>query len=356
MTAQTIDHARAEAFTGKVLGDTAGLMTTVLAAIGDRLGLYQDLAAAGPSTAAELAARTAIDQRYAQEWLAAMHAAGYLSYDAKAGRFALPAEHEPTLVDEPGPAFFGGIHQDIFGLLHRLDDVVDAFRHGGGVRQDAFPDDTYVGMDRFTAMWHENLLLQEWIPAVPGLQARLERGARVADVGCGQGRALIKLAQAFPKSTYTGFDVFGPNVERARDNARAAGLDHILRFEQVDASGGLTGTYDVVTTWDVIHDAVDPVGILRSIKQALAPDGVYVCLDINCSDRTEGNVGPVAALLYGFSVLYCMTVSLAHGGRGLGTLGLPPAVLKELAAEAGFGSVEQIPMENPFNNLYVIRP
>jgi 2-polyprenyl-3-methyl-5-hydroxy-6-metoxy-1,4-benzoquinol methylase len=355
MTTQTIDHDQAEAFTGKVLGDTAGCMTTVLAAIGDRLGLYRDLAAAGPSTASELAARTAIDARYAQEWLAAMHAAGYLSYSPEEGRFALPAEHRPALVDEPGPEFFGGIHQDLFGLLHRLDGIVDAFRHGGGVHQHEFPDDTYVGMDRFTAMWHENLLLQEWIPAVPGLEAKLRAGARLADVGCGQGRALIKLAGAFPASTFHGFDVFGPNVERSRENARSAGLDSVLRFEQVDVARGLPGTYDVITTWDVIHDSADPVGMLRSIRNALAPGGVYVCLDINCSDRTEENVGPIAALLYGFSILYCMTVSLADGGRGLGTLGLPLAVLRGLAGEAGFGSVEQVPMDNPFNSLYVLR-
>jgi 2-polyprenyl-3-methyl-5-hydroxy-6-metoxy-1,4-benzoquinol methylase len=205
-------------------------------------------------------------------------------------------------------------------------------------------------------MWHENLLLQEWIPAVPDVQAKLEKGARVADVGCGQGRALIKLVERFPHSTYVGYDVLPANVERAWANARAAGVADRVRFDIVDAAQGLPERFNVVTTWDVIHDAVDPLGILRAIRAALEPDGVYLCLDINCSDRPEENTGTLAALLYGFSILYCMSSSLAQGGKGLGTLGLHEPKLRELCAEGGFGTVRRVPVENPVNSLFDIRP
>lgn len=356
MTAVELDQDRAAQFTGKVLSDSAACFTTVLSAIGDRLGLFRSLAADGPATARELAARTATDARYVEEWLAQLHAAGYVTYDPSDQRCTLPAEHWPTLVAEPGPAFFGGVHQEMWGILHRLDGIESAFRHGGGVRYADFPPDTFEGMTRFTTMWHENLLLQDWVPRVPAVQAKLDAGCRVADVGCGQGRALLKLAQAFPAGTYVGFDALEYNVERARANAREVGLDDRVEYRLLDAAQGLPGRYDVVTTFDVVHDSVDPLGVLRSIRDALDDDGIYLCLDIRCSDRLEDNIGPVAALLYGFSVTCCMTVSLAEGGRGLGTMGLPLSTLRELATDAGFRSVDEVAMDNPFNSLFEVRP
>jgi SAM-dependent methyltransferase len=212
------------------------------------------------------------------------------------------------------------------------------------------------GLERFTAGWFNNLLLQQWIPAMPKVQSKLKRGVPVADVGCGRDRALIKLAQAFPNCHYFGFDVYGPAVEEASARAKAAGVHDRVTFQQVDASKGLPGSYDVITTFDVIHDAPDPIGLLRTIRGALAPDGVYVCLDINCSDKLEQNIGPLGALFHGFSVLYCMTTSLAWGGMGLGTLGFHERNAHEMCAEVGFGSVRRVPLENPFNNLYEITP
>ncbi len=354
-TTAIIDSDRADAFTGRVVTDTAGLTTVVLASIGDQLGLWRALAEAGPATSAELAARTDTNERYVREWLAAMHAAGYVEYETSSRRFTLPLEHTPALVDEPGPAFFGGVHQELVGLLQRVPELLGAFRHGGGIRQDSYPDDVYVGMDRFTAMWHENLLLQHWLPSCPDAVAKLEAGGTVADVGCGQGRAIAHMAKAFPNATFAGFDVLPRNIERARIHAREEGVADRVTFELADAAAGFPGTYDVITTWDVLHDAVDPTAILRSIRDALAPDGVYLCLDINCSDRVEENVGPLKALLYGFSVLYCMTTSLAHDGAGLGTCGLDPGTLERLCREVGLGPVRQVVMDNPFNNLYEVR-
>jgi SAM-dependent methyltransferase len=351
-----IDQTKQDAFVQKVLGDTSATMTTLLASIGDQLGLFKDLAANGPGTSAEIAGRTGTNERYIREWAGGMTAAGYLEYDAPSGRFSLPAEHGAALAAESGPAFFGGFYQMIPALITVLDQVVEAFRQGGGVRQANYPSALWDGLERFSAGWFNNFLLQQWIPAMPAVQSKLRRGVRVADVGCGRGRALIKLAQAFPAGKYFGYDVYGPAVDAATERAKAAGVQDSVTFQQTDVSTGLPGKYDVITTFDVVHDAVDPLEFLRSLRRALTSDGVYVCLDTNCSDKLEENLGPVGSMLYSFSVLYCMTTSLAWGGAGLGTLGLHEKKVQEMCTEAGFSSVRKVPLDNPFNNLYEILP
>lgn len=354
---QQVDESKIEEFVGKVLGDVSGTTVTIMAAIGDHLGLFKDLATNGPATSDELARRTGINERYAREWLGCLSAAGYLSYAPDTGRFWLPPEHVPVLAQEAGPVFFGGTLSMFLGLAQIVDPLIEAFRSGGGVPQDAYPQSTYDGMDRFTAGWHENHLLQEWIPAVPDVQAALERGIDVADVGCGRGRAVIRMAEAFPNSRFVGYDIFQPNVDAANDSLAKAGIGgDRVRFEQRDVSKGLGGTFDLITTFDVIHDAADPRGLLRVIREGLNDGGTYLCLDINCSDKVEENVGPLGAMFYGVSVLYCMTTSLAQGGEGLGTVGLHPHKLDELSAEAGFSSCRKLPLENPFNNLYELKP
>jgi 2-polyprenyl-3-methyl-5-hydroxy-6-metoxy-1,4-benzoquinol methylase len=164
------------------------------------------------------------------------------------------------------------------------------------------------------------------------------------------------MAETYPSAHYVGYDVFPPSIERASANAKAARVDDRVSFRQLDPSQELPEQYDVITTFDVIHDAADPLGLLRTIRQALNPDGIYVCLDINCSDKLEENAGPLGAMFHGFSVFYCMTTSLANGGAGLGTVGLPEPKVRELCAQAGFSSVRRVLLENPFNNLYEIRP
>lgn len=351
-----VDPARMEAFVGRVLADTSASMITTLCALGDRLGLFRDLAGRGPATSTELASRAGIDERYAREWLSALAAAGYLTYDPPSGVFTLPPEHIPALAQESGPYFFGGVHQMLTGLGTTLDPLVESFRSGGGVPQSAYGADWWDGMERFTAAWFENLLLQEWLPLVPAARAKLEEGATLADVGCGRGKALIKLAQAYPASRFVGYDVFPPSIETATARAREAEVGDRVRFECRDVSGGLPERYDVVTTFDVIHDAVDPLGILRAIRAALAEDGIYLCLDINCSEHLEENAGPLGAMFLSFSVLYCMTTSLARDGAGLGTFGFHEPKVRELCAAAGFSDIRRVEMENPFNSLYEIRP
>ncbi|HEY1367857.1 MAG TPA: class I SAM-dependent methyltransferase [Gaiellaceae bacterium] len=347
------DPEAVEAFAGRALTDVAGTMATIFCVVGDRLGLFAALDEA-PATAAELAARTSVDERYALEWLRGLAAAGYLEQEN--GHYVLPAAHAPVLAREGGVAFLGGGYHELGGMLPALERVVEAFRAGGGVPQAAYSDDAYVGMARFTAPWVEHGLLDGWLSHVPELRDRLEAGIRWADVGCGAGHAVIRLAQAFPRSTFAGFDVFPAQVERARAAAAAAGVADRVRFEVADASKGLPGRWDVISTLDVIHDAVDPAGLLAGIRRSLADDGTYLWLEINCADDHADNRGPLATVMYGFSVLYCMTTSLAHGGAGLGTCGCPPAVVEQLGRDAGFGTVRELPIENPVNRLYELRP
>jgi len=352
----TIDSARQEEFAEKVIGQLSGTMTTLLGVVGDRLGLFKNLAEQGAATSGELASRTKLNERYLREWLGGMATAGYLTYDGATARFSLPAEHASVLAQENGPFFVGGMYQMLPAFTGVFDQVLSAFRSGGGVSQAQYDDAMWDGLDRFSSTWFENLLLQQWIPAMPDVKAHLERGCEVADVGCGRGRALIKLAQAFPRSRYVGYDNFGPTVARATANARVAGVLGCVRFEQRDVSKGLPTQFDVITTFDVVHDAVDPLQLLQSIRRALRPGGIYVCLDINCSDKLEENMNPLGAMFHGVSVFYCMTTSLANHGAGLGTLGFHESKVRELCAEAGFNNVRRVPLENPFNNLYEAKP
>jgi 2-polyprenyl-3-methyl-5-hydroxy-6-metoxy-1,4-benzoquinol methylase len=328
-----------------------------MAGIGDRLGLFALLAANEPQSSAELAGRTGLQERYLREWLAGMAAAGYLSYDPPSGRYAMPDAHVPVLADEAGVWFFGAAFFDFStNYGETFQQLLDAFRSGGGVAQEVYGEEVAASIDRFTAPWFEHRLVPEWIPAMPDVQALLEAGAILCDVGCGRGRALITLAEAFPQCQFVGIDAYQPAIRGARAKAQNAGVQDRVRFEVADAAAGLPGRFDVITTFDVIHDSADPRGILRAIHDALEPTGRYVCVDINWAENPEDNIGPLGTVLYGSSLAYCLPVSLASGGAGLGTLGLTPSRLNELARGAGFSHLRQVPIDDPFNNLYELTP
>jgi SAM-dependent methyltransferase len=354
-TAPSCDTAKRDAFAQRAIADIGATLTTLMCAIGDRLGLFKDLGSRGPATSNELAARCGLSERYVREWLGQMTAARYLDYDPESRRFTLPAEHAPILAEEIGPMFLGGLYQVLPALVSPLETVVAAFRNGGGVSQSTYDARFWEGLDRFTAVGFENFLVQEWIAALPEVERRLEAGALVADVGSGGGRAVIKLARTYPRSRYVGYDVHEPSVTRATANARAAQVNDRVSFEHLDVAAGLPDVYDLITTFDVVHDSADPRALLQSIRRALKPDGTYLVQEINSEDRLERNVGPLGAVKLGASVLYCMTTSLACGGAGLGTIGLPESRLREFCLEAGFRSVRRI-WQNPFRVVYEVRP
>lgn len=356
MTTQAVGQAQSEEFAEQALGDFAGMMTMLSSIIGDRLGLFRALADRSPATSGELADAAEVDSRYALEWLRQMTAAGYVEYDRATGRFSLPPAKAAVLADADSPFFLGGGFEMAAAALPVLDAVADAFRAGGGVPQDAYPSRFWQGMARFSKPWIDHLLLDEWLPAVPEIEAKLEAGARLADVGCGAGDAILRMADAFPRSTFVGYDAFQGQVDLAREHAGRRGVADRVQFEVLDGARGLPERFDVITTFDVVHDAADPRALLRSIHDGLAGDGTYLMVEIACADDPADNVGPLAALFYGFSLMYCMTTSLASGGAGLGTCGLPEPTARELCLEAGFSELRRLPVDDPFNALYAAQP
>jgi len=325
-----INEDTVRAFGERLMADSVASVTALLAALGDRHGLFTALAGGDPTTPAELAERTGIDERYAREWLAAMTAAGYLTHNPGSDCFTLPAEHAAVLASDLTP--IGGGLQWILGVAPALDAISEAFRSGKGVPADRYGPDLWAAMERLGTPMYSGALVQVWLPELPRLRTALDRGANVADIGCGSGRALITLAQAYPHGRYTGFDVYPTQVERARANAERAGVADRVRFEVCDAVEDLPGRYDAVLAFDV------------------------VILELSSGDSLEANTHPIGALYYGVSLLFCLSTSLAAGGPGLGSLGLPHHRLTELAREAGFSQVRRAVDSPPAHLLYEVTP
>jgi SAM-dependent methyltransferase len=346
----------AESFADRTFRDASAAVVAVLAALGDKLGIFRELAAHGPATAPDLARRLALNDRYVREWLSAMACAGYVRYDAKARRFTMPEENAAVLVAENGPDFLGGLLEMLPPLFGAFDRIADTVHQGGGFPQSEFGPDFWEGMERFSAAWFENDLVQRWIPAIPEVERKLCAGARMADLGCGRGRAIVKLARTYPKSRCDGYEVFGPAISHARKNAWISGVADRVRFEWRDATEKLLERYDIIATFDSLHDFARPMALLRRIREALAPDGVYLCLETDAADRLEENAGPFGSFYYGLSTLYCLSSALAEGGDGLGAMGLSPERVRKLCSEAGFRMVRRVPVNDGIHALYEIRP
>jgi len=351
----TFDKERAKAFSRKMLGDIAGSVAMHLCVIGDRLGLFKDFAANGPADAATFATRNDIDARYALEWLEALAAADYLDYAPATNQFSLPAEHARPLAQDSHPTYQGNMCNLLAYSMAPLDQLTDAFRNGGGVAQDAFSPDLYKAMQRSSGLRYNNFLLNTWLPDMPDVVAMLERGVDVADVGCGRGTAMALMAEAFPNSRFWGYDAFAPQVEGAREEAKARGVSANTRFEVLDASADIPRDFDLIFTFDVIHDMAQPREGLANIRRHLKDGGIYVLQEISAQDERHENRGFEATIKYGMSLTYCMTTSLANHGEGLGTLGMPFKVVRELCAEAGFGAVRRLDCSNNFISLFEVR-
>lgn len=355
-TTPQLDPHVLEAFVDGVLDDIKGHQVTMMAALGDHLGLFRALED-GPATSQELARRTDLHERYVREWLSGMTAAGYVTYESSDAAFRLSLEQAEVLGSGTGPVALGGLFHEMPATYAVFDDVKHAFRTGGGVPIDAYGQAWWDGMERFTATWFDNLLLDEWIPAADDdIASALEAGGRVADVGCGRGRALITLLQAYPDVTAVGYDLAEAQLEGARRNAEEAGVADRVEFVDRDAAQGIDGPFDLVTTFDVAHDLADPDAVFRAVHDALTPDGSFLLLDFNVADRLEDNIGRNQAMFYGWSLFYCMTTSLAQDGEALGTCGLPESEVRARCQKAGFGTVEVVPFDDPFNILYQAKP
>ncbi|MGH7863540.1 MAG: methyltransferase domain-containing protein [Candidatus Binataceae bacterium] len=341
-------------FAGQVSSDVGAAMMGGLSYIGDRLGIFRALAEAGEVTCAELARRSGLQERYLREWLGAMTAAGYLTYEPSSAKYRMPPEHAMVLANEDSPFFLGGFVQMVMPNLSIVPKLKDAFERGGGVPQSAYPPELWEAMERSSAAMYKHRLVRKWLPAMPQVVERLSNGGSALDVGCGSGRAAIAIAKGFPKARVSGYDVHPGSVERARANAKAEGVGDRVTFEVVDGARLPAGEFDLVSTFDVVHDSVDPVGLVRAIRNAIKPDGTYFMVEVNVSPRLEDNINPLGRMMYSVSTLYCMTVSLAHGGAGIGAcMGEPKA--NEITKTAGFTQFRRLPIDDVFSALYEVR-
>jgi 2-polyprenyl-3-methyl-5-hydroxy-6-metoxy-1,4-benzoquinol methylase len=344
----SLDEAKIGTFVNQVLGELGATVNAALVVMGDELGLYREMDGAGPVSPGELAERTGTAERYVREWLNAQAAGGYVEYDPATRRYTLPPEHAVALADESSPFFMPGAFQLLTASLRDAPRITEAFRSGAGVGWHEHNHGVFEGCERFFRPGYAAHLVSSWIPALDGIEDRLIAGATVADVGCGHGASTILMAQAYPSSTFVGFDYHEESIIQARRRAAAAGLADRVRFE-VSPAAGFTGSgYDLVTTFDCLHDMGDPVGAARHVLASLAPDGAWMIVEPYAGDHVEDNLNVVGRIYYGASTLLCTPASLSQDvGLALGAQA-GEARLRDVITSGGFGSVRRA-AETPFN-------
>jgi 2-polyprenyl-3-methyl-5-hydroxy-6-metoxy-1,4-benzoquinol methylase len=321
---------------------------SALVLIGEKLGLYKALADGGPLTPADLAKRTKTTERYVREWLNAQAAAGYVVYDAKTGKYSMTEEQAFTLADEASPAYLPGAFQLATAAIKARDRVESAFRTGDGIGWHEHDADLFDGTERFFRSNYAANLVSSWIPALEGMEARLKRGATVADVGCGHGASTVLMARAFPNSTFVGFDYHKPSIERARQAAKRAEVADRVTFEVARAQDYPGSGYDLVAFFDCLHDMGDPVGAARHVLKTMARDGTWMIVEPFAHDRTEDNLNPLGRVYYSASTLICTPASLSQDvGLALGAQAGEKR-LREVVTAGGFTRFRRA-AETPFN-------
>ena len=353
MTTRELDQAKSEAFAERMIGILNDAALALVTSIGHRTGLFDVMADLPPSTSQQIAEAANLNERYVREWLGAMVVGRIVEHDPEDGTYYLPQEHAAWLTRAASPNNIAVTAQFIPVLGMVEDGIVESFKHGGGLPYSAFP--------RFHEVMAEDsgqtvvaALADHILPLVPGLIERLEEGIDVLDVGCGSGRALNLMARTFPNSRFSGYDFSEEAIARARAEAQEYGTTNV-RFELKDAAAlDEKASYDLITTFDAVHDQADPAAVLKGIADALREDGVYLMQDIAGSSHAHKNMNhPIGPLLYTVSTMHCMTVSLSQGGEGLGTMwGEEKA--REMLEEAGFKEVEVKQLPHDFMNSYYI--
>jgi SAM-dependent methyltransferase len=348
-----IDFDKLMGLVYQAVDEVGATLNAALVVMGDRLGYYQALADDGPATPGELAERTNTSEHYTREWLNAQAAGGYVEYDPSTGQYTLPPEQTVALTDPSSPAYLPGFFQIALGTVQHTTQTIEAARSGAGIGWHEHSADVHVGCERFFRPSYNANLLSSWLPALEGVVEKLERGAKVADIGCGHGASTILMAEAFPRSEFIGSDYHQESIETARLRAAEAGLR--VRFEVAPAAGFSGSGYDLVTTFDALHDMGDPVGAARHVRESLAPDGTWMLVEPMAGDKVEDNLNPVGRAYYGFSTLLCTPGSLSQPvGLALGTQA-GPARIRDVTTAAGFTRFRTV-AQTPFNLVFEVRP
>jgi SAM-dependent methyltransferase len=345
-----IDQTKLEQLAGQLVVDKGAAMNALLIHLGDRLGLWAAMADLGPTTPAQLAEATGTHPRMLREWLSAQVASGYVAYDAGRETFELPAEQAMLLADDDSPAAMAGAFQVLASVYQDIEKALGALRTGRGLGWGDHHHDLFEGVERFFAPKYRTDLLSTWLPALDGVQARLETGGTVADVGCGHGASALVLAEAHPGITVVGYDNHGPSIETATCRAKERGLEDRVRFEVASAQDFPGRGFDLVAFFDSLHDMADPLGAAIHAREALAPGGTVMVVEPRASDRLEDNLNPVSRLFYAASTLICTPGSLADDGVALGAQA-GEARMREVFTEAGFRRFRRA-TETPVNAVY----
>ena len=353
-TAPALDLDRVEHFQHQLVGELGAAFSSVLIRIGDRLGLYRALGDSRPVTPTELAARTDLAERYVREWLHNQAAAGWVTYDPETGAFTLPPEHALLVADEEAPTFMLGGFECVASAWADEDTIADAFRTGEGIGWHQHDHRLFSGTERFFRPGYKAHLVSEWLPALDGVVAKLEAGAKVADIGCGHGASTVIMAQAFPESRFVGFDYHAPSITVATQRAEEGGVSGRARFFQGTAKSYPGDDYDLICYFDCLHDMGDPVGAARHAYESLKPDGTVLLVEPFANDTLDENANPVGRLFYAASTFICTPNSLSQEvGLGLGAQA-GEARLRKVFTEAGFKTFRRA-TQTPFNLILEAR-
>lgn len=350
-----VDQQKLESALFATIGDLAAAVSTAAALVGHKAGLYQAMAGAGPLTSTQLAEATGTRERYVREWLNNQAAGGYVEYDPAAETYTLPDERAMLLADPDSPVYLAGGLDLVATVFDSAERIEEAFGTGEGVGWHEHHPRLFSGTDAFFRPGYRAHLVSEWIPALDGVEDKLVARAKVADVGCGYGTSTILMAQAYPNSTFTGFDYHEDSIKAARKAAAHAGVADRVKFEVVDAAAYRDGGYDLVCFFDCLHDMGDPVGAARRAYEALNPDGTVLLLEPFAGDRVEDNLNPIGRMFYGASMFLCTPNSLSQPvGRGLGAQA-GEVRLREVMTEAGFTRFRRA-TQTPINLVLEARP
>jgi SAM-dependent methyltransferase len=349
----SINEAKLNEFLGKAVADLGAAMSATLMLVGDRLGLYRELAK-GPISSSDLAQRTGTNERYVREWLGNQGAGGYVQFDAKMNQWSLSAEQALCLADPNGPVDMPGAYNIVEATFHALGRTLENFKSGKGMEWGEHHACLFHGTERFFRAGYNANLLTSWLPALDGVVDKLKAGAKVADVGCGHGASAILMAKAFPNSTFIGYDYHENSIRTARERASAAGVTNV-KFEVADAVTYPGKAFDLIAFFDCLHDMGDPVGVSRHARQALKNDGTAMIVEPFANDDMQDNLNPVGRVMYGASAQICVPVSRARNGPALGAQAGEHRLREVVVTGGGFGKFKRA-TETPFNLVLEARP